>query len=274
MEASTTQSFDRAITLLRLVGANSHCGIRFAELAKQSGLAKGTAHRLLAALERQSLIERDPRHETYHLGRDAFVLGTLASERHGRLEAAMPHIRRLADASGHVVVLTLKQGWHGTCLYREHGAYPVRSHALIPGDRHPLGVVAGGLAILAALSDEDVRQALDANAYELQERYPAQTRELLLQEVERTRANGYAFNPGRLVQGSYAVGVAIPGLPSNSQMALSISAPESRCGEERRIKFAQMLREEAIRLGAVLNPTLSGANPFPPSSERLVMQSG
>ncbi len=254
MEASTTQSFDRAISLLRIVGANSHCGIRFADLVKQSGLAKGTTHRLLGALERQGLIERDARRDAYHLGRDSFVIGTLASERHGKLEAALPYLRRLAEASGNVVVLTLKQGWHGTCLYREQGAFPVRSHALIPGDRHPLGVVAGGLAILAALSDQEVEEALNANAYEMAERYPTQTRELLLHEVERTRALGYAFNPGRLVQGSYAIGVTVPGQPTNSLMALSISAPDSRLGEDRRGKLAAMLHEEAARLAVVLNP--------------------
>lgn len=268
MEANATQSLDRAIALLRLVAANSHCGVRFAELVRQSGLSKGTAHRLLAALERQALIERDMRFDGYHLGRDAFVLGTLASERHGRLEAAVPHLRRLAEASGHVVVLTLRQGWHGTCLYREQGAHPVRSHALIPGDRHPLGVVAGGLAILAALSDEEVLGALDANAYELTDNYPLQSRELLLEEVARTRANGYSFNPGRLVEGSFAVGVVVPGQPANRLMALSISAPESKFSDDRRAKFISMLHEEAARLAAAMSPNLSGGNLLSPVGAR------
>ena len=58
------------------------------------------------------------------------------------------------------------------CVLREDGDYPLKTHVLLPGDRHPLGVGAGSLAILAALPDDEVDACLQANAALIARRYP------------------------------------------------------------------------------------------------------
>jgi len=92
-KASVTQSLDRAIDILRLIGDRSRTGVRLADLSRASGLAKPTALRLVRALERQGLVERCSVGDTYHLGKDVFVLGLLASERHGIAKIATPFLR-------------------------------------------------------------------------------------------------------------------------------------------------------------------------------------
>lgn len=257
IEGGGTQSLDRAIGLLRSVAGKAGQGIRLNEITRFSGLTKPTAHRLLRALERHGLIEQDAESELFHLGPESFILGVLAAERYSVYRLAGPSITRLAQASGDVAFLTAKRGWHGVCLHREEGDFPVRSHALAAGDRHPLGIGAGSLAILAALPDEQLDEALRANSAEL-EGYPSYSPELLREEVVITRAQGFALNKGRLVAGSWGVGVPIRNERGECEAALSIAAIEPRLGPERRLELAQLLHEEAAALELALAQRRAG----------------
>lgn len=257
-----TQSLDRAIAILRLVANRSGRGIRLTDITQQSGLAKPTAHRILRALQRQGLIDQDAGTDLYHLGPETFVLGTLAAERYGIHRASLPSLARLAAQSADTCFLTALRGWHGVCLHREEGGFPIRTHALQAGDRHPLGVGAGSLAILAALTDEQVEMALAANAEELSTCYPLFTRDFLLEEVELTRRQNYAFNPGRFVPGSWAVGVAIMNQRGQCEGAVSIAAIDQRLQKPRRQEIAEMLQAEAQRISQMLaDPSRVASSP-------------
>jgi DNA-binding IclR family transcriptional regulator len=83
-----TQSLDRAVAVLRIVASRAGKGIRLVDVVERSGLSKPTVHRLLQALERQGLVAQDMDTRLYHLGPEAFVIGTLAAERYGIQRAA------------------------------------------------------------------------------------------------------------------------------------------------------------------------------------------
>ena len=70
VEARTgrVQSVDRAAGLLRAVAAAAPSGAHVAGLAEQCGLNRATAWRLLATLEDNGLVERDPGTGRYVLG--------------------------------------------------------------------------------------------------------------------------------------------------------------------------------------------------------------
>ena len=65
-----------------------------------------------------------------------------------------------AARSGDTSFLSVRRDAFAVCLHREEGAYPIRTHALEVGDRHPLGVGGGSLAILATLSDAEIERVL------------------------------------------------------------------------------------------------------------------
>ena len=137
---------------------------------------------------------------------------------------------------------------HAVCLERLEGAFPIRTHVLQAGDRHPLGVGAGSLAMLAAMSDDEVERILNSIAPELATAYPTYSPAFLRDAVAQTRASGFAFNPGRLLTGSWAIGVAVIGPEGDCVGALSISAIESRLGEARRAELAPIVQHEAQKL--------------------------
>ncbi len=244
--ASTgAQSIDRAATLLLLVGRAGPQGARLTELSAQCDLPKPTVRRMLLAMVLAGLLDQDEESRRYHIGPEIFVLGNLAAERFGILPAAMRSLMRLAQDSGDTAFLSVPRGIYSICVHREDGAYPIRIHALHAGDRHPLGIGAGSLAMLAAMADPEVEQILRTSADILRDRYPGFTPDLLRANVDRTRSQGYALNPGLLLAGSWGIGIAIRDAAGRPVGALSIAAIESRLGEERQRQLGALLAREA-----------------------------
>jgi DNA-binding IclR family transcriptional regulator len=243
--AGGAQSIDRAATLLLLVGRAGPFGARLSELVEQCDLAKPTVRRILLALVRAGLLDQDLETRRYYIGPEIYVLGTLASTRFGIHPISLRSLVRLSQETGDTAFLSVPRGVYSICVHREEGAYPIRIHALHAGDRHPLGVGAGSLALLSALPDHEVKEVVAANADILADNYPQHPPKVLLAMVQEARAKGYALNPGMLLPGSWGIGVAIRGQDGRPIGALSIAAIESRLGEDRQQKLAELLTKEA-----------------------------
>ncbi len=250
--AAGTQSIDRAVALLLLVGRAGPEGARLSELVAAAGLAKPTVRRVLLALMRSGLIEQDGTSRRYQLGPEAYVLGTLANARFGIHALSLDALARLAGVSGDTAFLSVRRGAYAVCLHREEGAFPIRTHVLQAGDRHPLGVGAGSLAMLAALADAEVEEALATTAPLFGSRYPLFSAGLLRDMVARTRAAGYALNPGLVMAASWGIGVAVRGADGRPVGALSIAAIEHRLGEARQRELVPLLMAEALRVEQAL----------------------
>ena len=249
---SGSQSVDRALGLLSLIGREPAEGLALGEIVAGSGLNKPTVRRLLLALMRARLVEQEPQTRRYCLGEEAFVLGVLAARRHGLLEMAMESLRRLSGETRDTSFLTVRRETYAICLHREEGNYPVRTHALQTGDQHPLGVGAGSLAMLAALLDDDVDRIIAANAAVLLERYPGFAPEALRADIAETRLRGFSLNPGRLVASSWGVGCAFRYPDGRVAGAFSIAAIDSRMEPARQAELSALLGREAARMEALL----------------------
>lgn len=243
-----TQSIGRAVAVWRRIARAAATGLSLAELAEATGLAKPTLRRMLIALIREGLVEQDEASRRYYPGAETYVSGMLAAPRFGLVRIAQPALIRLARESGDSCFLTVRRGLHGVCLLREEGAYPIRTHALQPGDEHPLGIGAGALAILAALPDDEVDEVLDQLGPLLAApRYHAYSPALLREDILLARGQGHAFNPGRIVAGSWGIGVPIRHPLGHIAGALSLAAIDQRLSLERRRDMAVLLQAEARR---------------------------
>ncbi|HEX6959393.1 MAG TPA: IclR family transcriptional regulator [Ferrovibrio sp.] len=259
IEPTGTQSIGRAVALLRLVAAQGMKGAGLSSLVEASGLAKPTCRRILLALIDAGLIEQDPQTRRYFLGPEAYVLGTLATERYGIHRFAMESVTRLAQGTGDAAFVQVRRDWSVVCLHREDGPFPIRSHVLAAGDRHPLGAGAGGIALLAALSDEDGERAILANQQLLAERYPKLTRALLEDLVAEARQQGYGFNRGILFPGSWGIGMAVRDAQGRADFCLSLAAIEARMTPDRVPHLVALLQSEVDRLQARMRDLAAGS---------------
>ncbi|WP_342363755.1 IclR family transcriptional regulator [Terrarubrum flagellatum] len=251
-DANGTQSIARAAALLRLVAGSGASGGSLSSIVTASGLAKPTCRRILIALMTAGLVEQDPDTRRYFLGPEAHVLGVLAGERFGLHRLALESVAHLAQETGDAAFVQARRDWTVVCLHREDGPYPIRSHVLAAGDRHPLGAGAGGIALLAALRDDEIKQALNINAELLAAKYPMLTRPLIYDLISEARQKGYGFNRGLLFPGSWGIGMVVRDAQGRPDSCLSIAAIESRMQPDREDFIVSLLRTEVKRLEARL----------------------
>lgn len=185
------------------------------------------------------------------------VLSGAASNRFGLARRAAPALQRLAERTGDTIYLSIRIGDAAICLDRLEGAFPIRTLTLKIGDRRPLGVGAGSMALLAFLPQTEIQRILSQHAAASAAYGFDQA--TLLSLVEATRAQGYAFNDQRIVPGMSAVGVPINGRSGAPVASLSVAAVSSRMDPPRRANIVAWLHEESATIERDLGPLLDHA---------------
>jgi DNA-binding IclR family transcriptional regulator len=251
------QSIERAAAILSALAAGGGQGRRLIDLAADTGLGKSTAFRILGTLVRTGLVEQDQHSGHFYLGLRFFALGVASANRYGLAELASDAMRRLADRTADTVYLSIRSGTEAVCVDRVTGSFPIKTLTLHAGDRRPLGIGAGSLALLAWLPDQEVRRIIDANA-PLLTRYPNFDAATLLELVDASRRQGYAFNDRMVIPGMCAVGAPILGKDGHPVAALSVAAIESRMQPGRRADIAAWLTDEARTLQERLTDATAG----------------
>lgn len=218
-QATGTQAIDRAAQLLvRVVEAPQPPSV--GELAERAGLPKSTTSRLVAALERQGLVQR--------LGeRGRLTAGPVLlryANRSGAatlVDLAAPSLRRLADASGETINLAVPGADGVEHLAQEDTAHFVGVTDWV-GRKVQFEHAANGKVFLAFNTDA-----------------PA---------LADIRARGYATSIDELEVGLTALAAPVLGPAGEAVAALSISGPTARLTPERIAQLAPLLVEEARRL--------------------------
>ncbi|MDN5807458.1 MAG: IclR family transcriptional regulator [Brevibacterium sp.] len=250
------QSIQRALSLLNLVGliaGERGSGASLSEIASISGRPKASVHRMLQALIAMGYVERFEE-GGYRLGVQSQILGQLAQKSVDPLVTeSESSLLRLAELSQDTAFLTMRTGSYSICARREEGFGEILNNALSVGDRHPLGIGAGSLAILSELSPAEVDAQFDANAQLFTERYPKVSVTALRDIIDRARVDGFVHNPGLFAQGSWAVGVPLKIRGSRPRAALSIASIAERVTGPRVERLVALLRHEAKAIGEALS---------------------
>ena len=242
------QAVARALSVLRAVARGRKQGVSLAQLVRDTGLNKPTAHRLVCALIADGMVEQESASLRYFLGPECYVLGEIANERFGLGREAVDAVARLARTSGDSAFFSIRSDTFAVCVLREDGDYPLKTHVLQPGTRHPLGVGAGSLAMLAAMRDDEIADCITANETVMAQQYSRISIEALHKAISRTREAGFSVNEGFVVQGSWGVGVAVHSAQGDVMGALSIAAVESRLTPDRQIALGKDLLNAAKRV--------------------------
>ena len=206
--ASGAQLIDRAVAILTYLGDVGAEGAKSSTLAEALGLTQPTAHRIIGALERHGLIEREDSTKRYRLGLSLFVLGAMAADGTGFRRICHPALLRLAAETGDTVFLMARSGFNTVCVDRQEGSYMIDSLTGRVGGQIPLGVGPASQAILACLPPEEAAIILETNT-SLYGRFNGLSAEEIADRLPTIREQGYAFDHGRLVEGISAIAVPI-----------------------------------------------------------------
>ena len=237
-----SQSVYRAVAVLRGVARSNINGITASVLANDLQLTLATTHRLLKVLTGEGLLTFDPYSKRYKLGLQLYTLG-LEAQQFALRELLAGALQRIRDLSRETVFLFVRSGADSLCLERLDGDIAVPQLTIDVAARRPLGIGAGGLALLAAESDAFIEQALAHNA-NIYSAYADLTAEEIRVAMLATRRRGFSFNDGRLQDDVRAVGLAVGRTDEPPLAAVSIATSQARIGTRKRKEFESLLYNE------------------------------
>jgi DNA-binding IclR family transcriptional regulator len=228
----------RGLLLLDTLLRAGDAGLRVAELCRASGLQRATVHRLLATLL-----------DTGHVLRAGRYQYTAAARREpqgadpsGLARRMAPVLARVSHACGDAAFAVVREGHSAWCIARHVGAYPVQILLVQVGARQPLGVGAAGLALLAALAEDEADAAINAHGMALA-RYGGMTPERLALLVRNTRERGWSVVGNHAVKGALGVGRTVRGAGGQPVAGISVAASTERMTRQRQRWIAGLMKD-------------------------------
>ena len=224
----TIQSVDRAAALLKAI-ADSPAPPTVGELAERCGLNRSTAWRLLATLDAQGLVERDPVSQRYSVGY-ALLRIAAASDQEPLVRRARPVLERLALATGETASLALARRFNLVYVDQVDPPQIIAPNWL--GRAVPLHATSTGKAYLAFLPPREREAALPAEL----ERFTPTTvanRAALDRELDQVVRDGWATSVGDLEEALFGASSAVLSDQGRPVAIVSVWGPEHRLTRER-----------------------------------------
>jgi DNA-binding IclR family transcriptional regulator len=244
----TTQTLERAIGLIRILAAAGADGRRLVELQQASGLTKPTVHRILDTLKHEGVVEQVDETRRYRLGQELAVLGWSANRTvYDLRELAAQEMAAVAAKTGDTSFLAIRSGMDTVCIDRQTGDYPVKAFTVEVGTRRPLGIAATGVALLAALPNEESSAVLDAIKSRLAS-FPNASVRQVREAMERARTAGYALSEGMMLKEVRGVAVVVRDSVERPIAAIGTAAINERMRDSRIPEIVRILRMHASRI--------------------------
>jgi IclR family pca regulon transcriptional regulator len=228
------------------------------ELAENAGFDKATTHRLARILVRFGCLVQDEDTRRYRLGVRVLDFGFAYLAGIDLRERALPHMQQLAHDFGGSVSLSQLDGAEIVYLERIPASQWTVSLEMRVGSRVPAHVTSMGKALLASLTDAQVRALLPAKLQPLTPRTITTTRQLLVQLAE-IRSRGFAINDDETVIGLRSVAATIKGHRGSPMAALNVAVPTAQCSLDRLVseiapRVVQAAEAISAQIGGVLTP--------------------
>lgn len=211
--------------VVRTVAQIQRSGATLNRVARATGLNTSTAFRILRSLTEERLLHFEEAARCYHVGPLAFELGLAAQSEIGLQQHWRDCVEAIARETRLTTYLMARSGNDAVCLLCAQGSTALRAMPMEVGQRLPLGIGAGSLAMLAALEDDEISAVVESQGAR-RDPFPGGKVKPgeILSRVGIAREAGFSLSNGTVALGVTGVGVAIPKDQGISQLAISVSA--------------------------------------------------
>lgn len=263
------KSFKKGLAVLEAVARGGRPrGVT--ELAREIGLTKSNAHRLLQTLVAQGFLRHEAAQGTYAASLKLWELGVGVLAQLDVRDYAEPYLRGLAKRSGEIVNLAILDGAHVLFIERLEAGVPVRSGYV--GVRAPAHALATGKALLAFADEAVVAEACRRpNAFTRRTITDPAT---LRRELAAVRRQGYAMNRGEWRELVNSIAAPAWGPRGQPAAAIGVTGPKERMT----IRRMRELLPAILDATAAITQRLGGHPPAywtpQPSSLNIVAKSG
>ncbi|URN01162.1 IclR family transcriptional regulator [Actinomadura madurae] len=225
------------------------------EIARVTEMPKSTVQRCLVTLRTAGWLRIvDTERSRWGVTSKPLGIGLTAAGEAGLRDVAGPYLESLRDTTNETIHFAVRDGNSLLILMRRDSGQAVRTYVEV-GTRAPLHATSCGMAILAKMPPAEAEAALDGEL----KKYTDTTivsRQALLEEVERTRARGYAVNDASWWRPDVcAIGAAVVNAAGKPIAALAVSVPSSRFYRQNETFYARHALDTAGRISKELHAT-------------------
>ena len=198
--------------------------LTLSQIARRSGLPMSTAHRLVAELEREQLIERlDDR--TFRLGVRLWELAARTPGALGLRELALPYMQEVHASVRQHTQLGIQSGSEVLFLERLSTREAVVNTTLV-GGRLPLHASSSGLVLLAHSPQEQQQVYLERELKRFTPSTPHSAADLR-RTLARVRREGFAVADGFIHPDARGIAVPVKGVSESVVAALAVIVPNN-----------------------------------------------
>ncbi|MBN2286306.1 MAG: IclR family transcriptional regulator [Tissierellales bacterium] len=215
-KVSITKSIERAFEILEcFLDHNSELSMM--EITNYCNLPQSTAHRLIATLENQQYLKRNPENKKYYLGTKIVQLGAIGIKGYqaNLRTIALPHMIKLRDLFNESVTLFVPYDKYRVCIERVEPERPLKTVLKI-GERLLIDKGSSGKILLAYMSEENRKAIL--KDYD----------DKIASTLAEVKEQGYAISIGERDASLGAISAPIFDAHEDMIIALSISGPIDR----------------------------------------------
>lgn len=237
-ETSGTQSIRRIFTVLEVLAAHP-AGMPLQQLAAETGLAKSTAHRMLASLVELGYALQDSFTTHYRLTLKMYELASGVVNDMDVMAVARPHLDRLSRQTGEAVHLVVRDGVDVVYIYKAEAGGTMRMSSQL-GLRSPLFCTGVGKAILSTLPYVEVESIWHKSQVRKLTEHTIVDFSQLKEQLKAVKRKGYAIDDEENELGIRCVALPLPGPAGQAQSAFSISSLVPHMNEERIAQLAAL----------------------------------
>ncbi len=243
---TSIQVIDRMMELIDVLSKSGN-PMNLKDLSQITNLHLSTTHRILNALTQYRIIDK-VQTGSYRLGTRLLELGNITKTRMDIRKEALPFMQSLHHSLQETVNLSIRQGDEMIYVERVAGDHLAIRVTHLIGAKAPLHVTAVGKLFLIEDGEDKSLNYIQRNGLKVFTKNTIKDSRILFAELEKIKAQGYAFDNEEAEAGLSCIGAGIYDDSSLLVAGLSISTPSHRLNRN----WGKHIKSTAEKISAAL----------------------
>jgi len=243
---STLLSVRNAARLLKEFSRdNRELGVT--ELARRLGIGKSTAHRLLATLADERLVDQNPKTGAYRLGLAIYELGNAVALHADLHDACAEIVDQLRNATKETVQVAVLDGRQVVYVERRESPHTLRLFGRV-GHRNWAHCTSNGKVLLAYLPPDRLSDLLHGWSLEARTPHTITSIPALREQLADIASRGWAENVSEAELGVASVAAPIRNGAGEVVASVSVAGPIQRVSGDSLRRFARPCIEAGLSI--------------------------
>jgi len=201
------QTVHRAIQILRSFTRDNK-QLTLTEIHHLTGISKSSLQRLLWTLTMEGLLQKNEHNKRYQLGLDFIFFAELVEKNSSLLSIAQPVIEKIFTETTESISLSVIENNQRKCIHNIESKHELSALTFV-GQESPLYAGASAKILLAYFKQKELEKYLNDFPLEMITEGTIASKQALIEELERTKKNGYAISYGERVKGAFSISTPI-----------------------------------------------------------------